>query len=130
MNPTPDQIASAARLVPGAFVGDDGQGHKYGKCLNHCPHDAGDTYQRDCCAPDCLEELPWQPWSDTEAGRSDALVLLAVVMKWISDNDFPEKEWSDSAAAAMQSGNVQQIQQAAFDAAVAIGEYMGATNDH
>lgn len=69
----------------------------------------------------------WQPTADTEAGRSDALVLLAAVCEWLERPD----EYSGirlrckwEIATALNTGNVQKIQHATFAAAVAIGEYM------
>lgn len=72
----------------------------------------------------------WQPWADTEAGRSDALVLLAAVLNWLQSNDrvfdWPamiREKWFDLDD-ALTSGNVQQIQQATMAAAAAIGAHM------
>lgn len=72
----------------------------------------------------------WQPWADTEAGRSDALVLLAAVLDWLQSNDrvfdWPvmiREKWFDLDD-ALTSGNVQQIQAATFAAAAAIGAHI------
>jgi hypothetical protein len=84
---------------------------------------------------DGVQWRDWQPQSDTEAGRSDALVLLAAVMKWFEDNckavfgpsadDGKHSELIHANCVllvAKASGNVQQIQKATFAAAVAIGK--------
>lgn len=113
MQPSKEQIENAARLVvghvtqfpmqpPKVFIGDvDG--------IASC---------RD-----------WQPWADTEAGRSDALVLLAAMVNRFHVMDGPtfhrlahhEGYLND----ALRSGNVPQIQAATFVAAAAIGAHIG-----
>lgn len=76
----------------------------------------------------------WQPWADTEAGRSDALVLLAAVVSRFHVMDGPtfhrlahhEGYLND----ALRSGDVQQIQAATFAAAIAIGQHMEQSNEN
>lgn len=118
MTYTAHQIASAARLVPDQVY----------------TTPEGEVRVRRETGTSRL----WQPRSPNEAGRSDALVLLAAVMKWLSDNaarnadPIAYNEWNEhqlQISYALDSGDLEQIQQATFAAAVVIGEYMGATND-
>jgi hypothetical protein len=106
MSYTPEQIRSAARLVPQTT--DQG-----GVIWLSQPHE----YLR-----------PWQPWADTESGRSDALVLLGAVMKWYDTATNQQRmlldDVIDPLSRAMTAGNVESIQAATMAAAVAIGEHL------
>lgn len=107
-NYTAEQIAAAARLV-----GDKLSVKGNGVAWVRLP----DYGQRE-----------WQPWADTEAGRSDALVLLAAVASQFRTMDVPAFNrllpYRDAIDIALLSGNVQQIQLATMAAAVAIGAHM------
>lgn len=116
MTYTAGQIAAAARLVP-EYIDDDWTAHGGTFCINR----------------DNGHASAWQPWADTEAGRSDALVRLAAVYEWLERPD----EYSGirlkckwEVATALNTGNVQQIQQATMAAAVAIGQHMEQSNDN
>lgn len=104
---TKEQVAAAARLVP-----------EYAAFFHYSDGEVVIVRKGSM--------ILWQPWADTEAGRSDALVLLAAVQKWMSDDDM----FDDSAVEhwnliddPLMSGSVQQIQQATMAAAIAIGQH-------
>lgn len=114
MQPSKEQIENAARLVPeyvrrnsfSELVTDDADGHLFGR--------------------------DWQPWADTEAGRSDALVLLAAVLKWFSAMDSVDyMKWPRAAfdveLLLQEMGdkeNLFEVQAATFAAAAAIGAHI------
>ena len=106
MQPSKEQIENAARLVPEYIAEIEGN---ISRQLS-------------------LNPRYWQPWADTEAGRSDALVLLAAVVSRFHVMDGPtfhrlahHEVYLDD---ALSSGNVQQIQAATFAAAAAIGAHI------
>lgn len=113
MQPSKQDIENAARLVPGT---DNAWSRARGvpMCLGRQVEEGGAYVIRE-----------WQPWADTEAGRSDALVLLAAVKKYFlaltQGADPTLIELFCSLCDAEASGDVQQIQQATFAAAAAIG---------
>jgi hypothetical protein len=115
---TPEQIAAAALLV-----------------INESWH-GNDAYMRGFLGK-------WQPWADTEAGRSDWAVLDTAVEKWLEDNcktiygpDAEEGKHSEIISAACahysarQFGDLKQRQQATMAAAIAIGEHLGVSDDN
>lgn len=114
MTYTTEQIAFMAKLVPEHAQESPDLPGRYESCDD-------DGYWRD-----------WQPWADTEAGRSDALALLAAVMRWAADNDA----WSGNSVTveqadkvrdvydALASGDLAAIQRATCEAAEAIGSVM------
>lgn len=115
MQPSKEQIENAARLVLDEI--DAGWSGIYGRPL---VVNRGDARE-------------WQPWAYTEAGRSDALVLLAAVCKWAEDHDgftsgdYVTVEQANAMHAvyhALYSGNHAAIQQATMAAAIAIGQHM------
>lgn len=68
------------------IIGDDGKTYIYGKCLAGCPHGSSRIYEEDCQAPDCLEELPWNPLTDD----GDALRLAVKLEISVSyDAEYP-----------------------------------------
>jgi hypothetical protein len=104
----PEQIRAAARLVPEIVDYEDG------------------IYWVDRLSEAGTYPWRWQPWADTESGRSDALVLLGAVTRWI----FLNKEAASAIDGAdfndaFVLGDVESIQAAVMAAAVAIGETMG-----
>lgn len=117
-------IENAARLVP-----------KHVKYDAQCQTwFAASVYSRSDDDSEITSYRQWQPWADTEAGRSDALVLLAAVMYWIHTNsnayfNVSERHWV-KILDALDSGNVKQIQQATMAAAIAIGQYMEQSNEN
>ena len=116
MQPSKEQIAAAARLVPGEF----------------------EWYCRGANNPNgepnvpCIDGTEWQPWADTKAGRSDALVLLAAVLKWFSAMDSVDyMKWPKAAfdveLLLQEMGNKEnlfEVQAATFAAAAAIGAHI------
>jgi len=112
MQPSKEQIEFAARLVPDeVFTDDDGTVR------------VGDS------DPDCVRYREWQPWANTEAGRSDWAVLFAAVMPWVANLQKSGKDIPESTQVrflnAMPSGNLIELQEATVEIAAAIGEQMG-----
>lgn len=111
---TTEQYAVAAMLVP-EYVRFDQE------CKLYCVHDAqkeadfGHFWYRN-----------WQPLADTEAGRSDALVLLVAVQTWLEDNGLTDEILRQHMGIlnALGSGDIEQLQHATFAAAVAIGKHI------
>lgn len=118
MTPTTEQIEFMAKLVPEHV--DNVWSRQKG-----APMVAGDNWRGAYVMRD------WRPWEQTEAGRSDALVLLAAVCKWSHDNWFVgvgvsaevETKWR-AVYAALTSGDMAAIQQATCEAAETIGRGM------
>lgn len=114
-----EQYALAAMLVP-EHVKFDAQ------CQTWF---AASVYSRSDDDSEITAYRQWQPTADTEAGRSDALVLLAAVLRFMAvaeDGDSPDwvyKHWINIDY-AMHSGDIEQLQHITFVAAVAIGEYI------
>lgn len=109
MQPSKEQIEAAARLVPERMAPEFGEGM------------AWNEYRDDA--------RPWQPWAETEAGRSDALVLDTAVRKWRRENDIRVSNdlfdaWTDMVYMADYSGDLAQRQAATFAAAAAIGAHI------
>ena len=109
---TPEQVAAAARLVP-ECVFTSGYGVPY---IQTSFEETG-AVTRD-----------WQPWANTEVGRSDALVLSRAVDQWWSDADSAA---ADAVAVhvlksrkAWLNGTMQEWLDANFAAAAAIGRHM------
>ena len=109
MTYTAEQIAAAARLVP-----------EYAAVFHYSDG------EMEIVQKGTLKK--WQPWADTEAGRSDALGLLAAVVSRLYVMDGPTfhtlAHHEGGVNDALISGNIQKIQQATMAAAVAIGEFL------
>jgi hypothetical protein len=120
MNYTPEQIAAAARLVPDS-VAVIAEGSHWKPMVFRAL--GGD----------------WQPWADTEAGRSDWAVLDTAVMHWFHTDTRGQNHTADSdelifavgsLTEAACSGDLALRMHATMAAAIAIGEHMGASDDN
>jgi hypothetical protein len=113
MNYTPEQIAAAARLVPDSVAVITEDSHWKPMVFRALGGD-------------------WQPWADTEAGRSDWAVLETAVMQWCANHDMTDDvhglHWGVNEASI--SGDLKQRQRATMAAAIAIGETMGVSDDN
>lgn len=80
----------------------------------------------------CAYYRAWQPWANTEAGRSDALALSRAVDRTYHSIGRPEwlRKYIQRASDAWLSGTWQEWLDANLDAAVAIGEHMEQSNEN
>jgi hypothetical protein len=112
MNYTPEQVAAAARLVPET---DNAWTRQHGK-----PQVAGDNWRGSYVL------RYWQPWADTEAGRSDWAGLDTAVYAYAYTNPLPWRliGMVGDMRNAVNTGDMKQRQAATMAAAIAIGQHM------